>query len=90
MNSYPRETNDFQPVILELGGVRVTVAQVGSVKLSDVPDGSRPLVWTDPVVFKGALGVAVAGYGPGKRRVFAKVTENPFAPALDCGTYLVT
>jgi len=86
MNSYPRETTQFQPVIVTENGLTITTG----VKFSDVPDGSRPTTWVTPTTLNGAIGVMVAGYPAGRRRIFAQVTANPETPVIDCGVYMVT
>lgn len=85
-NSYPRETVQFQPVIVTNNGLPV----LSGVQFADVPDGSRPLVWAAAVVLSGQVGVMVAGYPAGRRHVYAQVTANPETPVIDCGVYMVT
>lgn len=86
MYSFPRETLDFLPVVVTTNGVQV----FEGVQFADVPDGSRPLTWVAQVVDGGRIGVAVTGYPPGKRHLYAKVSDSPWAPVIDCGVYLIT
>jgi len=86
MDNFPRETNEFLPVIVTLNGLLVLTG----VTFADVPDGTRPVSWVAAVSLNGQIGVTVAGYAAGRRRVFAKVVANPEAPVIDCGVYTVT
>lgn len=84
--SYPRETDELQPVTVTVDGVATTAA----VEFAVVPNGERPGDWTAPYVVGDKSGVRVAGLAPGLYRVFARVTDTPEVPVIDCGTLLVS
>ena len=86
MNSYPRETVEFQPVTVTVNGAAVTTG----VSFADVPSGARPSTFTAATTLSGRVGVMVQGYGPGSRDVYAQVTANPETPVIYCGSYEVT
>ena len=86
MNSYPRETIEFQAVTVTVNNVPVTTG----VTFCDVPSGARPVTFAPAVTLSGQIGVMVQGYGPGTRDIYAKVTANPETPVILAGSYTIT
>jgi hypothetical protein len=85
-NSYPRETVEFLPITVTLNAATITTG----VTFCDVPDGARPVTFTQPTTLSGRIGVMVQGYQPGPRRVWAQVASDPEDVVIDCGTYQIT
>jgi len=85
-NSYPRETVEFQPLIIKKDGV----IQTAGVSTSIVAHGARPTVWTTAVVLGLEVGVMISGLTPGMYDIYAKITDSPEIPVMDCGTIAIT
>ena len=97
MNLYPRETVEFQPVVVEVNDVALTIADVADIELMVTASRERPSstvsgVWEAPATLDGELGVMVDGptLGPGTFLVWAKVTSSPETPVLEAGSFRVT
>lgn len=86
MNRYPRETDEFQPVLVVRDGTLVTD---DSVEFAVVRDGLRPLEFAPPVILDEQAGIRIYGYAPGRYRVWAKVAGPGQAPVVDCGLFEV-
>ena len=57
MNEYPRETVEFVPVVVTVGGQPVTAG----VEFSTTEATARPTVWEPAVTIGAAIGVMAAG-----------------------------
>lgn len=86
VNSYERESTEFQAVTITVDGTPVT----SGVTFCVAPDGTRPATFTAPTTVAGKIGVLITGYQPGVYRVWAKVTSNPEIPVLNCGYITIT
>jgi len=86
LNIFPRETVEFQPVPITVGGVAVTTGVTYSV----VAEGTRPTVFVAPTTLGDEIGVMVAGFAPGYWRVFAKIASSPETPVVDAGYFQIT
>lgn len=86
MNTYPRETAEFQPVTVTVDGAPVTTG----VQFAVVESGARPTSWTTPVTLGGKIGVMVENLDPGTWHVWAQITSDPETPVVDCGEFDVT
>jgi hypothetical protein len=84
MTSYPRETTEFVAYDIKVDGVPVA----DGVAFSVVPRTTakpRPSTWTPAVVIDGKTGWLLEPGEPGDLQVWARVTDNPEVPVLDCG-----
>jgi hypothetical protein len=84
MPTYPRETTEFVHVVVTVDGQPVT----DGVAFSVVPRTTakpRPTSWTPAVVIDGKTGWLLQPGEPGDLQVWARVTDNPEVPVLDCG-----
>lgn len=86
INSYPRETVEFVPVTVKVGGVEVLTG----VTIAVVPSGARPTQFDTPTTLAGKIGVMITDLTPGDYIVFAKVASSPESPVVDCGALRVT
>lgn len=86
MNTYPRETVEFQPVVVTVDGAAVTTG----VQFAVVTAGARPTVWVAPATLGDAIGVMVEGFTPGTWHVWAQVSSAPEMPVIDCGAFDVS
>lgn len=86
MNSYPRESDEFQAVTVTVDDIDVT----DGVTLAVTRGDHRPTGWTDLVTLSGKIGVMTGGRTPGTYRVWAKITASPEIPVLDCGAFAIT
>lgn len=86
MNTYPRETVEFQPVAVAVNGVPVT----SGVEFTTAAAGTRPTGWAAPVTLDAQIGVMVEGLAPGTWHVWARITSDPEVPVIDCGAFDVT
>ncbi len=88
MTSYPRETVELIPVTVTVNGAPVTTG----VQLCVTPDGARPTVWEAPYELDGRIGYMLDGTLQGDKayRVWAKVTDTPEIPVIDCGSFYLS
>lgn len=86
MNTYPRETTEFQPVTVRVDSVTVTTG----IQFAITARSTRPTTWTDAVLLGGKTGVMITGLAVGLYRIWAKVTSSPETPVLDCGLLEIT
>jgi hypothetical protein len=86
MNSYPRESDEFEAVKITVDGVRVTAG----VELTVTTGKDRPSDWVAPTLLGGKIGIMTGGRVPDIYRVWAKVTDSPETPVIDCGTFAIT
>lgn len=84
-NLYERESVEFQAVEVKLDGQPVS----DGVSFAIVPDGERPEVFVDAVVYGGKTGVMIQGLDRGTYRIFAKVNSTPEVPVMDCGYFYI-
>ncbi len=85
MNSYPIETDEFVKVVVTANGV----AQTSGVTFAVVADGARPVTFTAAKVRGSDIGVEVTGLTAGVWRIYAKATDTPYAPVIDCGVFRI-
>lgn len=86
INRFPRETKEFQPVLVEVSGVKTLVG----VTFSVVPIGSRPVQYVASVELDGDIGVMVQAMAQGSWRVWALVSSQSEEVVLNCGYFIVT
>ena len=87
MSNFPRETVEFQPITIKVGGVEVLTGAEVAVVVADV----RPSVWVAPTTLGGKLGVMVSGRPVGIYDVWARITNAPpEVPVIYCGNFRVT
>lgn len=86
INTYPRETIEFQPISFELDGLPIT----NNVFVAVAATGTRPQTWAPATALDGAIGVMISGLAPGSWTVFAKVTDAPETPVVECGRIKIT
>jgi len=85
-NSYPRETTEFQPLIIKKNNVIVTEG----ISTSIAEHGERPSTWIPAVALGAEVGVMITGLTPGMYDIYAKVTDSPEIPVMDCGSIAIT
>jgi len=81
MNTYERESIEFQPVTVTVNGAPVT----SGVTFAITPNGTRPLAYVAPTTVDGKIGVMVQGLAHGLYDVWAKVNSTPEAVVINCG-----
>lgn len=86
IDSYPRETDELAPVTVSIDGAAVT----SGIEFALTTGNERPETWTEPYVVGDASGVRVADLEPGVWKVWAKVTDSPEIPVIECGYIRVT
>lgn len=87
-NKYPRETVEFIPVTVTVNGaVIITGVSFAVTAAFNV----RPVTFNAATILNGQTGFMVSGpTAVGSYRVWAKVSDAPETPVIDCGTYQVT
>jgi hypothetical protein len=86
VNAYPRESVEFQPVNVTQDGIAVT----SGLSFAIVADGARPVTFTAATVLDNKPGVMLTGLAAGTYRIFAKLTNSPEIPVIDCGYFYIT
>jgi hypothetical protein len=87
-NVYPRESVEFQPVLVTQDGVAITTG----VEFAVIKPTARPTDadWFAATLLQGATGFLTGTYGVGIWKVWAQVTDSPEIPVIDCGTFQVS
>ncbi len=83
--TYQRETDEFQPVTVEVDGQPVTTG----ITFAVVPSGQRPVTFTAPMTLDGKIGVNVVGLTRGTYQVFARIVSAPETPVILCGSFYI-
>jgi hypothetical protein len=86
VNAYPRETVQFQEVVVTQNSLTLT----SGLSFAVVKDGERPDVFTPAVSLEGKLGVTLTGLGAGTYRIYAQFAADPEIPVIDCGYFYIT
>lgn len=89
--SIPRESVEYVRAVVTVDGVEVTAG----VSMAVTAMSARPTSWTAAVVVDGHAALLVGpGTGnvlaAGSYRVWAKVTDSPEVPVVDCGMVTIT
>jgi hypothetical protein len=84
--AYERETNEFVPVTVTVNGA-VTISGVSLCVTAAFDE--RPVTWVAATILDGETGFMLTGRPVGSYRVWAKVSDSPEAPVIDCGTFRV-
>lgn len=87
MNTYPRETDETQPLDVFVEGEHVTSGvetQVTRQSVRPTPDG-----WEPALVEDGGLVVTIAGRDPGLWRVWVRLPAQPGTPVIMAGDFRV-
>jgi len=87
-NIYPRESVEFQPILITLDGVTVTTA----VETQITTPAARPSStgWITAATLSGEIGTMVSGLATGSWTVLARITSSPEIPVINCGTFSVS
>ena len=87
-NIYPRESVEFQPILITVDGETIT----SNVETQITLPGARPSssAWIAAVTLHGDIGLMVEGLNPGTYEVWARVTDSPEIPVIDCGSFAVS
>jgi hypothetical protein len=85
--SFPRETVEYQTVVVTIDGTPVT----DNVTFSVVPAGNRPNTWQPATIVDNATAFLVTGMTPGVYTVWAKITNTSSTerPVMNCGTFRI-
>lgn len=86
VNTYPRESVEFQPAPIYQDGAIITTAIAYSV----VATGLRPSTFTAATLLAGATGFLVGTYSQGTYDVWAQITANPEIPVIFCGSFAIS
>lgn len=86
-NIYPRESVEFVSVLVTADNNPVTSGvQFAVTKPSARPDS----LWFDASILDGMTGFYTGSYGVGPWKVWAKVSDAPETPVIDCGSFQVS
>jgi hypothetical protein len=80
MNTYQRETTEFQEVLVGVNGSQTT-----SFEVALTAQGTRPTVWSQPTILEGKAGALLTGLTPGEYSIWVRVTDLPEVPVLHAG-----
>ena len=88
INTYPRETVEFQPILVKADGEPVTT----DVEACVLAFGLRPedTDWAAAVTLEGQIGVMIEDLSPGNWTVWVRVTSYPEVPVISVGPIMVT
>lgn len=87
MNTYPRETDETQPLDVFVEGERVTTG----VEVQVTRQAARPTAdgWAAALLEDGDLVVPIAGRDVGLHRVWVRLPTQPGAPVIVAGDFRV-
>ncbi len=87
-NIYPRESVEFQPVLVTLDNVSVTSnVQIAVLKPTDRPVEAD---WFAATVLNGEVGFLTGTYAYGTWNVWARVVGSPEEPVINCGSIQIS
>jgi len=85
-NIYPRESVEFQPILVTLDGEPVTT----DVEFAITNMTNRPSDWAPATVLQDQIGVMIENLSVGTYKVWARITDSPEIPVIDCGSFAVS
>lgn len=87
-NSYPRESVEFVPVLVTLDNNTIT----NGIEFSVTLPSARPTdsSWFAATLLAGETGFLTGTYTPGTWKVWARVTDSPEIPVIDCGAFQIS
>ena len=85
-NIYPRESVEFQPVLVTLDGNAITT----NVEFAITNMTARPSNWVAATTLQNQIGVMVENLSVGTYKVWARITDSPEIPVIDCGSFAVS
>jgi len=87
-NIYPRESVEFQPVLVTRDNVIIT----SGVSFAVITPTARPQSsdWFAATVLQGATGFLTGTYAPGVWNVWAQISDSPETPVINCGSFQVS
>jgi hypothetical protein len=86
IQTFPRESVEFLPVSIDVDGA----AFDGGFEVCVKPYADRPSGWAAAVVVDDVRGVMLTGMTRGVYRVWARVSDVPETPVIDCGFIEIT
>ena len=87
-NIYPRESVEFQPILVTLDGVPVTTAVETAVLLPSARPAESD--WVTAYALDGDIGVLIQNLATGTWNVWARITDSPEIPVINCGSFVVS
>lgn len=84
MPTYPRETTEFVHIEVKVDGQLVTENVAFSI-VPRIAGKPRPVSWTGAMLLDGKTGFLLMPADAGDLQVWARVTDNPEVPVIDCG-----
>jgi len=88
INNYPRESVEFQPILVTFDGTPITNAN--EVEVAITSPTARPSTWVQSTSLHGQIGTLISGLSVGTYVVWARVTESPEIPVINCGSFAVS
>jgi len=87
-NIYPRESVEFQPILVTLDGVPITT----NVEVAVLLPTARPAEsdWLTATTLNGDIGVLIQALSVGTWNVWARITDSPEIPVINCGSFVVS
>lgn len=83
----PRETTEFQEVLVDVDGQPVTAG----LELAFTRDDTRPVVWTPATIQDGKTGFTISGLAPGSYSIWIRITQTDGdKPVRFAGILIVT
>ena len=90
MNSYPRESVEFEATQVTVSVAGVATIVTTGVTFAVTTELGRPSTYTAATILNGQTGFMVGTYTPGKWRKWARVDSFPEQPVIDCGLFIIT
>lgn len=88
INTYPRESVEFQPILITLDGTPFTTA--ADIEVSITAPSARPSTWIASTSLGGEIGVMIENLAVGSYTVWARITDSPEIPVINCGSFAVS
>ena len=85
VNTYERETVEFQPIVITRDGAVITTNIETCITVIDV----RPVTWLSAVTLGGKVGCMIQNLSAGAYEVWVRVTDSPEIPVKSAGTFQV-
>lgn len=88
INTYPRESVEFQPILITLDGTPFTTA--ADIEVCITAPSARPSTWIASTSLGGEIGVMIQNLAVGSYVVWARITDSPEIPVINCGSFAVS
>ena len=90
MNTYPRESVEFEATQVTASVAGVATIITTGVSFAVTTELGRPTTYTPAIILNGQTGFMVGNYTVGQWHKWARVDSFPETPVIDCGWFTIS